>query len=159
MNTWIIILQYRVPINETKCSHRRSRRKVYGLGPPNTLKEPLWKLFEHHLTSRRYSPHRGKGFFFVVHPLQGKFVSYVLKLAMDIINIAEPLHNSYITTVLCLKSSTLTLCYQLLCCSFRQRVLVKEAVLRLSPKLWVFPAELQNTISPPTLTWPLALEI
>lgn len=130
--------------------------------PQNTLKELLWKLLEQHLTSRRCSLHRGKGFSFVAHPLQGKTVpSYVLNGSRNgYYNcVVELLCNCYITTVLCLATSALTLCYQLLCCCFRQTVPVKEAVLRLSPKLWVFPAELQNPIPPPTLTWPLALEI
>lgn len=89
--SWIIILEYGVPTNETTCSHRKSRRTVYGLCPPDTLKELLWKLLEQHLTSRRCSPHRGKGFSFVAHPLQGKCLSsYVLKLEMDIIVLLSP---------------------------------------------------------------------
>lgn len=158
-NTWIIILKDGVSTSEPKCSHRNSSRKVYVLCLPNTLKELLWKLLEQHITSRRCSPHRGEGFSLVAQPLQGKFVSsYVLKLEMDMLSV---LLSPFITLTLqlCLESSMLTLCYWLLHCWFRQTAPVKEAALRLSPKLWDFPAELQNTIPPPTLTWPLALEI
>lgn len=114
----------------------------------------LWpqKIF---LYKEKKSPHRGTSLSLLPILCKENLIRVFIyfKARNGYYNRVAELHqNCYVMNILLFIT-------QLKTCILGKQLQWKEAVFRLSPKLQVFPAEVQITIPPPTSKWPLALKI